>query len=325
MGRKFIINNTFKMIRNNPSGIGLGNFKREYSLQQASFFKANGLDNRYAAVADNTEYALNEYLHISAELGVWTGILFILFNIFVILCAVRKCKSSNSSQILFGLIGCVGVLTGAHTFYLLHWWVSLLFYLFCLCMMILGLLNVRLKPAVIFLLVLPLVYFLTRGIKEQLQRNALLTNAVSLSVGGYQQYADSLFKGYHKKSDPRFLQELGNHQLRFIMPDSAIETLLMAKAKVTNSQLYVFLGEAYFQKKMFKEAEYYYKQAIYMVPNRFVSRYKLCLLYKTTQSPEKEIYWLNSIQNLPEKIPSATTKSIKEYANARLKFFVGIN
>jgi tetratricopeptide (TPR) repeat protein len=75
-GRLFIWKNTIELIKQKPSGVGIGNFSGSYGDIQAAYFKAEKGSEDEKRVAGNPEYAFNEYLQIFAEQGI---IVFLLF------------------------------------------------------------------------------------------------------------------------------------------------------------------------------------------------------------------------------------------------------
>jgi hypothetical protein len=319
-GRVFIVKNTWKIIQNNPNGVGLGKFKVHYNLQQAEYFRVHPIDDRVALLADDTEFACNEFLQLMAEAGWGIGILFICGNIAVVGWAVKKYLQKRNLHLLFCIIGIFGILAGSATFYLLHNWWMLSFYLLCIA----GILLYR-KPRILKVTGIPfigiaIILLLIGSFNEHKSKRCLLA-AVQMSINGYAQYADSLFNLECATKNIRFLHEFGAHKLRYSQFDNALQYLLEAKKQVSNHQLYSLIGNAYLGKREFRTAEYYYLCSVFMAPNRFGSRFKLADLYRTINDTASEKYWLNSILHLPEKIPSKLTQIIKNRATIRLLEF----
>ena len=75
-GRTFIWKNTIELIKQNPLGVGLGNYSGSYGHIQAAYFETGkGMEDE-ERVAGNPEYAFNEYLQILAEQGVFVFLIF---------------------------------------------------------------------------------------------------------------------------------------------------------------------------------------------------------------------------------------------------------
>jgi hypothetical protein len=83
-GRTFIWKNTFTLIKENPFGVGIGNFSGSYGDVQAAYFESGKGTEDEERIAGNPEYAFNEYLQICAEQGI---IIFVLF-VCIILCVL---------------------------------------------------------------------------------------------------------------------------------------------------------------------------------------------------------------------------------------------
>lgn len=96
-GRLFIWKTTGQIIKDNPIyGVGYDKFGVVYPIYQASMYEAEVMSDKDIYVADNTKMALNEYLQITAELGLIGFILLVLLvftyiyyekNILICICA----------------------------------------------------------------------------------------------------------------------------------------------------------------------------------------------------------------------------------------------
>ena len=60
-------NNTIELIKQNPLGVGIGNFSGGYGHVQAVYFESGKGTEDEKRIAGNPEYAFNEYLQICAE------------------------------------------------------------------------------------------------------------------------------------------------------------------------------------------------------------------------------------------------------------------
>ena len=93
--------------------------------------------------------------------------------------------------------------------------------------------------------------------------------------------------------------------------EEAITVLNKLLKKSVSNHLYMRLGNAYLRTGNYQKAEETYQMSIFMVPNRFQSRYQLYKLYKQTKQYQKALACANSILALPVKIPSYEINKIK--------------
>ena len=87
---------------------------------------------------------------------------------------------------------------------------------------------------------------------------------------------------------------------------------IIAKSKLLylSHEVYKLSAEIEMDLKNFAQAEQDYKTAVFMVPNRMVSRKNLLDFYIERKDTANTIYWAKSILNMPVKIPSEKTQSI---------------
>ena len=77
-GRILIWKNTLEIIVANPLGIGIGNFPGYYGETQIDYFSSGHSSEREQFLADRSDYAFNEFLQITAEMGIIGFSLFLL-------------------------------------------------------------------------------------------------------------------------------------------------------------------------------------------------------------------------------------------------------
>jgi hypothetical protein len=70
-------------------------------------------------------------------------------------------------------------------------------------------------------------------------------------------------------------------------------------------------GNIYAQQHQLAPAISYYEEAVYMVPNRFVSRKKLADLYEAAGQTGKACFWYQSVLLLLVKVPSDIVDQVK--------------
>ncbi len=84
---------------------------------------------------------------------------------------------------------------------------------------------------------------------------------------------------------------------------------------------FVAIGTFHYAKLEFVSAEYYFKQASAMLPNRIIPRYKLWELYSDIGMTEKALKVAHDIISTKEKIESTYTLSIKK----KMRQFIDTN
>jgi hypothetical protein len=89
-GRIFIWKNTIELIRQNPLGVGLGNFSGSYGHIQAAYFEAGNYTKDEERVAGIPDYAFNEYLQICVEQGVIVFLLFISIVVYSLIMGIKQ-------------------------------------------------------------------------------------------------------------------------------------------------------------------------------------------------------------------------------------------
>ena len=319
-GRWFIIKRTIEILRDNPNGIGFGNFKVVYGLHQAHYFKSHFINDTIALGADNTEFALNEYLQVAIEGGIFQGAVFLLFTILLLFVGFKVYKLKQQKILLAFMTGFTALSFANLWFYMLHNYWVLTFYIICvLGIYLFFIFNKRTATSFSFCAGLILISItLFKNYKSNFLKKKLET-ASTLSSVGYKSYADSVFKSVNDDSlNVDYQLIMANHCLRYNNPEQAILEMEKVNKQITNDGNYLLTGDAYLALGDTLNAIKYYLTAIYSVPKRFSSRKKLANVYQQTNDRVKEIYWLQSIINLPEKVPSKITKQIKEEAQQRL-------
>jgi hypothetical protein len=89
-GRAFTWKIALQTIKENPLGVGLGNFGGSYGDAQAAYFASGAGTEREEYVAGGVEYAFNEYLQICIETGIATFLVFIAFVVCVLRLGIRN-------------------------------------------------------------------------------------------------------------------------------------------------------------------------------------------------------------------------------------------
>ena len=103
-GRTFIWKNTIELIKQNPMGVGIGNFSGSYGHVQATYFESGKGTEDEKRIAGNPEYAFNEYLQICAEQGIVVFLMFLSIVGYSLYIGIKRKKIAATSSLLALLI-----------------------------------------------------------------------------------------------------------------------------------------------------------------------------------------------------------------------------
>ncbi len=320
-GRWFILQQTAAMIQQQPGGVGIGRFAVEYGLQQAAYFRLQGTGGAAALLAGNTQFALNEYLQVTAEAGIAAGIFFLLCTLLLLRRGIQQYKRQPSFLLCCALAGFTAISAGNLTFYLLHnGWVLLLY---GLCVFTVLLLQVT-TPQIVLrcggVLLAAGVVAAGIGTYREVKGKQLLALAGQLSMAGYRVQSDALFAAAkpYCSSSVNYHTALAVHCLRYNSPAAAIGYLRHAQVNQTHSDIFHLLGNAALRLGDTAQAICHYQAEVYTMPCLLAPRKKLADLYQHLRQPARERYWLQTIVQMPVKVPSAYTKYMLQQTEERM-------
>lgn len=324
-GRLLIYKVSLQMLNQNlAGGVGFGNFKTNYLYAQANYFRTCHYTVKELLLADSTQYAFNEYLQFVIELGL-TGLVLIICFYSLLFVAIKKIMLKNPSQLLLLSIAIFISLTTAACFnYIFHLSIFATIYIIC-CTHIVGCgLDkrwVKIVGTVISLIIIAIIWvdsysmfiFHSRALRK-------FKEATELEQAGYKsesyQQLDSLYEDL--KTYPMYLETFGNLAFQQNYPDKALRVFQQQKKHKLYYSLFLSIGDCYNKLNKKNEAEKSYQLAIDMVPNRFVSRYKLFEFYLNNSEFKKAATVGKEILNLPIKIQSAQVNRIKDSVSIKL-------
>lgn len=316
-GRFFILKNSLHIIAKNPNGIGFGRFGAVYNLQQAAWFKTQSLSGASALLAGNVQFAFNDWLQILVEAGWFWGSFIILFNAGLLRKGIHLFKKNPEPRLFACITGIACMQVFGLFYYPFHNWFCLGFYMLC----ILGVITNKYLFSFRVFRAFWVVYFSAClwGAKVEIESGKLVNEATRLSHAGYAGLAQAAFYQVNEyyKNRPSYQIAYGQHCLYNRKPDSALYYFRLAEINIATCELFRLIGDALMAEKNYLQAERYYLDAIYMVPNRFISRKKLADFYRTTANVESEKHWLLSILQMPVKKQDNTVADIKRMAAAR--------
>lgn len=318
----------YKVIAGNVSlhdlvtGIGPGQFRAQYNTWQARYFEHHDMNSREALLADNTFYAFNDYLQLVIERGiaglVFTGVVFICFVL-----ALREIKRMHSnSNLAAGASAAITTLAvaGLFSYPFQNWWI-IAFTLLCAGII----LYTIAKGAIIKYAIGVMIFLLAscsgyRAVQLQLREQAK-HKALELAQLGYKQESlNQLRQLTHQwPKDGHILYLYARELYMAGKADSALVYLQQSTRYINTLENCRLFARIFDENGDTANAERYYLQAVYMVPNRFESRYDLVRFYVKVYDMPRATYWACSVLKLPVKVASAKAGGIKSYCRQFLE------
>lgn len=312
-GRLLIWQITAQMIADQPlSGHGVGGFKKDYMLYQASFLKEHP-DNKSAPLADIVRHPFNELLLLMVEHGI-LGLLFVSLFVFLVVRTYRHTKNDTSLYAVYSLIS---LIVFAMFSYPLN-------YPFIRLTMVLSLALIMQNEKRI--IILPNRLTSATKLSSLLVCIILLGASYKLFYGEYEwnkiakrslrgetlqvlpDYA-RLYKTMNKND--LFLYNYGA-ELNYIGEWEQSNIVLSECALLYNdNDLQLLFADNYQQLHQYRQAEECLLLAYQMIPNRFIPLYRLAKLYELQGKDKQALMLARSILEKPIKINSVEILSIR--------------
>lgn len=259
-GRLFIWYNSIKLIKEHPIlGWGTGGWTANYMLCQADFFSTHP-NSSFMSIADNVSYPYNEIIHIAVNYGLIGIILFISLFISLLIHQQsfdyqKSIKTSLFSFLLFSIF--------SYPFSIVHLLVLWIFMMASLESKTINLIKIS-KQIKCFFVITLIATFSSTAIYLHLLYSSCIHDIKYYPY--FQHNPDIMFK-YAQQDNIS------------INPSFRSEMLLKTAFLYPSSDTYCWLGDDLVEKGEYKKAEYYYKIAMNMTPNRIGAGYKLFKLY----------------------------------------------
>lgn len=336
--RRLIWETTINMIKEKPLlGSGIGTFKLIYLNYQAELLKNKPEYLKYFA---NAGEAHNEYLQMAAEigiigLGIFLMIIFMLYKI-VFISLNAKIDESKKLTLLGMILGISCFLIHSLFAFPLHVPVlgTSFFILFGLTVSYAKNIDysnqfkrktnnyVKLKIQIIkskklkviltaFIIILFLFLVDIWVLKPYIAEIYYFKGIKNYTEKSYDEALNNF--EYAVKLNPkngRILNALGTAYLNFNKLKEAEIVLELAKKYRNDPTIYYNLGLAYMNEKLYKNAEYEFKQSIYYMPVFLISYTKLANLYSIQEDYDEEILILEKLLKIK---PDIFEKSIIIY------------
>lgn len=304
-------------------GVGIGCFDSRYLLHQAAYFSEGGYTERELLLADNTYYAFNDYWQWIVETGIVGGGL--LLGVLFFLCReIRRvlaydnatwvqCAAATTLMVLFTaalfthivssvagvtalLLGCAGLLHRQHQHHVL-------------------LLNRVFTAAAL----LPLLFAWGR---KAAHADAVeqYKEADELSRYGYHKTALDIYSGLYaaQKGEVAFLGGYAQACERYGKYQGALELYQQLLLLHPSNTTCYKMGECYRYLKN-PLAEYYYRLAVNMVPNRFVTREALFSYYVEMRCYTDAKQTGKQLLHMPVKVPSDRVRQLLAHVEEQMR------
>jgi O-antigen ligase len=333
-GRLLIYKVSAEMLKDNwLMGIGNGQFKVKYNQYQAAYFATHNIDSKEALLADNTFYAFNDFYQIIIETGL-PGMMCILAIIFFMMKQIKKSvlRKENRHLLVAAAASLICIATGSLFSYPLQ--IFPICFQAVVCLAIISSLssgrgqqtNFSKKFKTVFTTAFVMIgVFLSVFYFYQVRFSMKALNAYELQRLSFRHRAINEYKVLNDYAikDGNVLYMYAQELYSSNKVSLAAQVLNNAKKYYCSNNVYKLSAQIEQELQHYARAEEDYKTAVYMVPNRMVSRYDLLNFYIEKKDTGNIIYWSNSITNMPVKIPSKITSGIKKKAAEVLMEYSG--
>jgi len=315
-GRLLIWNCSWNMIMDKPwTGFGFAGFRENYMDYQAAYFRQFS-DSPYAMLAGNVSRPFNEYILLLVNFGL-LGILALGAFIYAIVRLYQRNKSPLTFFAVQTLIGiAVFALFSYPLVYPYIWWLLLL----SVGILLIGLKDMfhlsRRKQRVCGLLIGIATLMICIPIYRDMLYKQAWTQTINAAlrgdIGNIKERYEMLLPKL--KENHLFLFNYAaemNHQQEYVL---SLAIAKLASDVWADYDLQLIMAHNYQQLQQYKEAEFHYRLASEMCPNRFVPLYGLLTTYESTGERKKAAEIANLIIEKPVKVQSSTVDRIKKIA-----------
>lgn len=322
LGRLFIYKVSAGIFKDNWLwGIGFGKFKVQYNLYQAAYFSSHSIDSKEALLADNTFYGFNDVSQLLIEMGVIGFASLLITAILVVTHFRRYTVKSSKAHLYYGTLSAFICIMVASLFsYPFHVFGIQLIALVLLALMLFSI-ELQNTPAQKNKYILlyakticcgSILFLIFYGYNKMTLINKS-AEAFDLSRTGFKNQSLKIYKALSESynKDGPTLFSYGKQLYYSNQLTTAYSILQETKKYYTDNEVYKLSASISYELGDIKQAEEDYKTALYMVPNRMISRYELFTFYLTIKDTANAIYWGHSILQMPVKVPSVTTENLQ--------------
>ena len=313
-GRWVIWNVSMKAVKENPLfGVGYGRFAAVYGESQAEYFLNQERSDAQIMVADSPDYAFNEYVQMTVELGVVGLILFLLLIAspfvkrkksfltihatlltFLVFAAFSYPFNVLPLGILFIILLALSAQSSRKCNFYLSFWVRVIIISACFGVTAYSAYNILPKQSA----------YKSWKILQQLKD----TNAYSRTAEEYGNFYDML------RHEKKFLFEYAQCLTKagkYKESNRLFEEYLLYGS---DPMAYNCMGNNFKEMGEYKIAEYMYIYASQIVPNRHYPLYLLMKLYTEIGQTEKAIEMAEKLLKKPIKVYSEAISEMQKEA-----------
>ena len=307
-GRSFIWKNTIELIKQNPLGVGIGNYSGSYGHIQAAYFESGKATEDEKRVAGNPEYAFNEYLQICAEQGIIVFLLFIAITGYSLYIGIKRKKIAATSSLIALLI----VAGASYPFSVLPF---LIVFVFLLALINNGEKGISIPKPVS-------IAFATCGL---IVVSLCLYNRYP-TYDAYKKWnkVKMLYSSGNKKTveEYRSIYPLLSDQIQFLFEyaqclnkaeqyEESNEVLKKAVKISCDPMLYNIMGKNYHAMKQYDKAEKCYVKSSNIVPSRLYPYYLMALMYVDAGEMAKAKDMAQIVLTKEPKVQSTAVKEMR--------------
>ena len=315
-GRTLIWKNSLELIKQNPLGVGLGNFSGSYGHIQAAYFEAGNGTEDEERIAGNPEYAFNEYLQICAEQGIIVFLLFIGIVGYSLYIGLKRKKIAATASLFALLISA----SASYPFSLLPFLIILVFLLALINRKEKGIIIPKLVSITLAICSLFIVFLYIRNCYpiyyayKKWDKVNLLYN-----YGDYKEATNEYREIYPHLSDQiKFLFEYAQCLSKSEQYAESNKVLKRAVKISCDPMLYNIMGKNYQAMKDYDLAEKSLQKSAMIVPNRIYPYYLLMKLYLESGNEEKAREYAGIVLTKEPKVQSTAVKEMREEAETIL-------
>lgn len=308
-GRLLIWQCSMNMVKDAPFfGHGIRSFDAHYMDYQADYFKEQGLENRYAMLADNVKQPFNEYLGVLINWGI-AGLLLLAGIVGVLVYYYRQNPTMEKRIALSALLS-IGVFSCfSYPFtYPFTWLVTFL----AVLMLTSDYWNKIKIPVwgrnIIYMAAMLGAFIGMNKVRDrfQMERNWQEASVLAL-CNDYDEAIVYYVTLLHKFEDnPYFLYNYAAVLLENKQYEKSLKIALQCRQYWADYDLELIIGENYQYLGKQELAQMYYKNASMMCPSRFLPLYKLFHLYKENKEYDKMREIAELIIRKPMKIKTSS-------------------
>lgn len=299
-------------------GNGMKSFKTDYMPAQANYFSGSQVSDAEQQLAGETNHPFNEYLLVLIELGV-VGVVLLLFLLF----AIFRNKIRFDSPELLVLVAIALFSCFSYPFKYAFVWLVSIYCLSSLAQKGFVLRKINVNPILLSLclssaLCIVCIFSIRMIVFERKWKQAASSwegdvGLLDKDLSTYVQL-DSIWNG-----NSYFLYNYGAELKNIELYEKSINIFLRCESYINTYDLQMQLADNYYHLACWGEAEYRYRKALTMCPNRFLPLQGLLRLYVKSENFLRADQIALEILDKPVKIPSYTVSIIQKEAKAYLQ------